>query len=112
MVVVFWIIVITAAILAIAGLLEVKLKRDRHHPLTGAFGQQQRAQPDPVVMTLDMDHVRAALRTNNMAASLPGNHTTSGRYPFMPSSPRMIKDDETYAQRWFQAFGNSRKEMK
>ena len=110
MVVVFWIIVVTGAILAVAVLVELNLKRDKYRPLTGAFGQNRRAEPDPVTMTLDLDHVRAALRTNNMAASLPGNHAASGRYPFMPSSPRTLNDDETYAQRWFQAFGKSRKE--
>ncbi len=110
MVIVFWIIVVTLAILAIVGLVEFNLKRDQYRPLTGAFGQSNRALPDPVTMTLDLDHVGRVLRTNNMAASLPGNHAASGRYPFMPSSPRTMKDDETYAQRWFQAFGKSRKE--
>ena len=106
---VFWIFVATVTALIAAALWEAWLKRGRYLQPSKYFADQNSGQPDFGTEAIDMEHVRAALRTNNMASTLPGRYSASGRFQFMPTAPIHIKDDETYAHRWFLAFGNNPK---
>jgi len=100
---VIWILAISALITA-AGLAEAWMKRGQYHA-----HDRRPTKPTLGTEAIDMDHVRTALRTNNMAATLPGRHAASGAFSFMPTSPKTLKDDETYARNWYLAFGHKPK---
>jgi hypothetical protein len=103
----FWIFTLTITALVLAAFWEAWLKRGLHMTLPEKTGPGDPGRPDLGTEAIDMEYVRAALRTNDMASSLPGRYSASGRFHFMPTSPKHIKDDETYASRWFQAYGKN-----
>ncbi|MFV2002308.1 MAG: hypothetical protein ACC619_04940 [Paracoccaceae bacterium] len=104
------------AFLVALGFGEYLMARGRYRPLSKSFGQRRGREPDLGSEAIDIDIVRDAQRSNNMAAThssaQSGTPDLTNSLRHMPGKPKTIKDDETYAQNWFRAFGKKTKRTK